>query len=116
MDLAAAIRPTRLWSFGEIVEKGPYRLDTSFLDRRDRRAVDTGGALVGGNVDPRSPHHITAGELVVDSVEPALRVLLGTAVQHALKRLERVHTLVPSYGASPKGTRLPQDIRYGRLI
>ena len=82
----------------------------------ERQYKENCESLVGGDVDPRSPHHVTTGELVVKSVEPASRVLLGAAVQHALKRLERVHTLVPSDGPSPTGTCVPRALRCGRLI
>ena len=85
---------------GELVEEGPHRLDTPLVDIGDRHAVDSGGALVGGNLDPRSPHHVTAGELVVEDMEPAFWVLLGTAVEHTLERLEGVHTLGPADGPS----------------
>ena len=60
--------------------------------------------------------YVTTGELVEEGMETALWVLLGTAVEHALERLERVHTLVPSDGASPKGTLLLRAVGCGRLI
>jgi hypothetical protein len=41
-----------------------------------------------GHVDPRLPHHVTAGELVVEGVKSPCSVLLGTAVEHALEGLE----------------------------
>jgi hypothetical protein len=101
---------------GEAVEEGFHCLDTPVGDRRDAHAVDSRGARVGGNADPCSPHHVTTGELVVEGMEAAFGVLLGAAVQHALERLELVHTLVPSDGASPKGTRLLRAFGCGRLI
>jgi hypothetical protein len=102
---------------GELIEEGPYRLDPPGFDTGDGNAVDAGGALVGGHVDPRSPHHVAAGELVVKGVEPTLRVLLGAAVEHSLERLEGVHTLVPSDGPSPKtGTAVLRAVGCARLM
>jgi hypothetical protein len=40
---------------GECVEEPAHPLDTLGLDVGDGLAVDAGGALVGGHVDPRSP-------------------------------------------------------------
>lgn len=73
--------------------------------------------MVGGYVDPRSPHHVTAGELVVEGVEPTLRVLLGAAVEHALERLEGVHSLGPADGPSRQsGTTALRALGCARLI
>ena len=41
-------------------------------DRRNADAVDAGGTLVGRHVDPRPPHHVAAGDLVVEGVEPSV--------------------------------------------
>jgi hypothetical protein len=116
--------PERLWPIGlgldlcgEIVEEGSYLLCAPVLDRGDGHAVDAGGTLVGGNVDPRPPHHVTAGELVVESMEATLRVLLGAAVKHALERLEDLHVLSPTDGPRPKsGTVVLRTLGCVRLI
>ena len=55
------------------------------FDVGDTHAVNTGGTLVSGHVDPGSPHHIAADEFVEEGVEPTYPVPLGTAIQHALK-------------------------------
>jgi len=40
---------------GEIIEEGPHSGRPISLDGVDADAVDTGGTVVGGHVDPRSP-------------------------------------------------------------
>jgi hypothetical protein len=113
------LRPIRLGFqlLGEIVEEDSYSFCAPVLDRRDGHAVDAGSAVVGGNVDPCSPHHVTADELVVKSVKPTFRVLLGTAVEHALERLESVHTLDPADGSGRElGTSPLRVSGCGRLI
>ena len=74
--------------FGECVEEGADPFCPPGFDRVDRDSVDAGRTLVGGHVDPRLPHHITAGELVVEGVESPCWILLGTAVEHTLEGLE----------------------------
>ena len=59
-----------------------------------------GAPPVGGHVDPRPPQHVAAGDLVVEGMEPTLRVLLGTAIEHALQGSNRVHTFGVSDGPS----------------
>ena len=63
-------------------------------------AVDTGGSLVGGHVNPRPPHHITAGELVEEGMEPTCSVLLGAAIEHTLKGSNGIQTFGLSDGPS----------------
>ena len=70
---------------GESIEKGPHRLGAPDFDIGDAHAVGPRGALVGGHVNPCSPHHIAAGELVEEGMEPTCPILLGAAIQHALK-------------------------------
>ena len=102
---------------GELVEEGPHPLCAPVLDRRDAHAVDAGSAVVGGNVGPCSPHHVTAGELVVKSVESTFRVLLGAAVEHALERLEGIHALGLTDRPRPhRGVDVLGSFRYVRLI
>jgi hypothetical protein len=90
-------RPDRL---GELVEERPHRLHAPGLDIGDAHAVDTRGATVGRHVAPRSPHHVAAGDLVEERMEPTLRILLGTAVQHALQGTNGVQAISPSDGPS----------------
>jgi hypothetical protein len=65
-------------------------------------SVESGQPHVGAHVAPRPPHHIAAGELVVKSVETTLRVLLGTAVKHALEGLKRIETLGATKRSGPQ--------------
>ena len=69
------------------------------FDGVDGDPVDAGCTLVPCHVDPRLPHHIPAGELVVEGVESTCRVLLGTAVEHALEGLEITDS--PGFGNVP---------------
>ena len=85
---------------GEFVEEGSHRLDTPGLDVGDAHAVDTGGALVGGHVNPRPPHHVAAGDLVEEGMEPTCAVLLGTAIEHALQSSNGIQTIGLSDGPS----------------
>jgi hypothetical protein len=64
--------------------------------------------MVGGHVDPRLPHHITAGELAVEGVESSCWILFGTAVEHALEGLETTDAFVP-------GTSLARSRHGGHL-
>lgn len=57
-------------------------------------------------VDPRSKHHVTAGELVIESMEPTCWVLLGTAVEHALEGLKITDTFVSRDISCPCWTML----------
>ena len=47
-----------------------------------------GAPWLVATLTPRLPHHITAGELVVEGVESPCWILLGTAVEHTLEGLE----------------------------
>ena len=66
----------------------------------DAHAVDSGSALVGGHVNPRPPHHVAAGDLVEEGVEPTCPVLLGTAVEHALQSSNGIQAIGLSDGPS----------------
>jgi len=46
------------------------------------------------------PHHITAGELIVESVETTFRILLGTAVQHTPQSLKLGKSIGSSHDPS----------------
>ena len=85
---------------GESIEKGPNRLCVPGFDIGDAHAVDPRGALVGGHVSPRSPHHVAAGELVEESVEATRPILLGAAIKHALKGSNGVQAISLSDGPS----------------
>ena len=85
---------------GERIEEPAHPLDALGLDVGDGLAVDAGSTLVGGHVDPRFPHHVAAGELVVKGMETTLWVLLGTAVEHALEGTNGVQAVGLSDGPS----------------
>ena len=85
---------------GESIEEGPHRLCSPGFDIGDAHAVDPGGALVGGHVNPCSPHHIAAGELVEESVEATCPILLGAAIKHTLKGSNGVQAVGLSDGPS----------------
>jgi len=102
---------------GERVEEGRDPFDPPGLDRVDRDPVDAGRTLVGGHVDPGLPHHVTAGELVVEGMESPYWVLLGTAVEHALEGLEITDAFFFRDLAGPcPGVVVAGDVGVGRLI
>ena len=59
------------------------------------------GALVGGHVNPRTPHHVPARGLVEQGMEPT--GWLGAAISHALRGPKGVQAREPLSG------RLPDD-------
>ena len=85
---------------GEAVEELAHPFCAPGFDVGDGHAVDAGGTLVGGHVDPRPPHHVAAGELVVEGMEPTLWFLLGTAVKHTLEGSNGVQAIGLSDGPS----------------
>ena len=87
------------------------------FDVGDGDAVDAGGTLVGGHVDPCPPHHVAAGELVVEGVEPTLWLLLGTAVEHALEGLKFGDAFELGHRLGPcAGVAVPSFVGAVRLI
>ena len=58
------------------------------------------GRPVGGHVNPRPPHHVAAGDLVEEGMEPTCAVLLGTAIEHALQSSNGIQTIGLSDGPS----------------
>src|SRR5512142_1644754 len=92
--------PARPHPFGEPVEKGPHRLHAPGLDSGDPHPVDPRSAAVGGHGAPRSPHHVAAGALVPQRVEPTFPVVLGTAVKHALQGTHGIQAIDLSNGPS----------------
>ena len=95
MDPSQRLRPIGTGSKfrDETVKEDPHRLGAPVFDIGDSYAVDAGGALVGGHVDPCPPHHVTAGELVEESMKATCAVLLGTAIEHALEGSNGVQTI-----------------------
>src|ERR687891_2642317 len=96
------LRPVRLGPQlgGQHIEERSHSSDALCGDGVDRDAIDTGRAGIGGHVDPRPPQDVAAGDLVVERMEPACGVLLGTAIQHALEGSNRVHALGAADGPS----------------
>jgi hypothetical protein len=87
VDPAQRSRAVRLVPqlLAEPVEERPHSHDATVGDRRDTHAVDAGSALVLGHLGPCPPQDVAAGDLVVEGVEAPVGLLLGAAIQHALK-------------------------------
>ncbi len=85
---------------GEVVEEGrhPGRLDTG-----DGDSVGAGRPSVGAHLVPGPFEDVAAGDLVEQGMEPAVRLLLGAAVQHALQGTNLVQAVGPRGGPSPHG-------------
>ena len=83
---------------GEIAEEGfhPGRLDLV-----DGHPIDAGRPSVGTNVVPGPFEDVAAGDLVEQGMEPAMRLLLGAAVQHALQGTDLVQAVGLRGGPSP---------------
>jgi hypothetical protein len=81
--------PTGTQSGGELVEEiaGPGDLDVI-----DGHAIDAGGPVVSTDLAPRPLQDIAAGDLVKEHVKTTIPILLSTAVKHALKGTNTVHT------------------------
>jgi hypothetical protein len=94
----------------EVTEEGchPGRLDLI-----NGHAIHAGRPSVGSHLLPGPPPDIAAGNLVVESMEPAVGLLLGAAVQHALQGTDLVQAVGPRGGPSPQaGThRIPPPAR-----
>lgn len=86
---------------GELVEEVA---NTVRDDVVDGDAIDARRAAVGTDLAPGPAHDVAAGDLVIQSVEAAIPVLLGTAVQHALESTNPVHALGVADGPSRYGT------------
>ena len=71
----------------------------------DGDAIDARRAAVSTDLAPSLPEHVAAGDLVIEGMEAAIPVLLGTAVEHALERTNPVHALGAADGPSRYGTR-----------
>src|SRR5919198_481750 len=82
---------------GELVEK---LADRGRRDVVDGDAIDAGGPAVGTDLAPSPPEHVAAGDLVIEGVEAAILVLLGTAVEHALESTNPVHAMGAADGPS----------------
>ena len=111
-------RPARLWDMnapqrprpvrsgtqlgGELVEKAAH---PGSHDIVDCDPIDARGSTVGTDLAPGPPEHVAAGDLVIERVEAAILVLLGTAVEHALESTNPIHTRGVADRPSRYGTR-----------
>ena len=98
MERPGLARPARLGDMHPPQRPGPIsarpqlrgeffkeRLHPGSLDVLSADAINPGRTLVGPHVIPRPPHHVAAGDLVKQGVEPTLGILLGTAIKHTLE-------------------------------
>jgi DNA invertase Pin-like site-specific DNA recombinase len=74
----------------EVLEEGCH---PGRLDLLDGHAIDAGCPSVGTNVVPGPFEDIAAGDLVEQGMEPAVGLLLGAAVQHALQGTDLVQAV-----------------------
>ena len=86
---------------GELVEEHAH---PRVHDVVDGDPIDARGSAVGTDLAPSPPEHVAAGDLVMEGVEAAILVLLGTAVEHALESTNPVHALGATDGPSRDGT------------
>jgi len=66
--------------------------DPGTLDLLDGHTINTGRSAVGTNLTPGSRHDVAAGDMVKESMETTILILLGTAVEHTLKGTNPVPT------------------------
>jgi len=64
-------------------------------------AINARSPAVSPNLTPRSAHNVAAGDLVKQSMETAILILLGTTVQHALETTNPV----PADGEADRSSR-----------
>jgi hypothetical protein len=90
-------------SVGELVEEVA---DPGALDLVDGHTIDTGCPVMSTDLAPGPAHDVAAGDLVKQSVETTITILLSTAVEHALKSTNPIHTQGAADGPSLQiGTR-----------
>jgi hypothetical protein len=82
----------------EVAEEGRH---PGRLHGVDGHPIGAGRPSVCSHLVPGPAQDVAAGDLVVQGMEPALGLLLGTAVQHALQRTGRVQAIGPRGGPSP---------------
>src|SRR4029453_1920733 len=94
----------------EVVEEGRH---PGRLDAFDGDPIPARRPMVGSPLAPGPPQDVAAGDLVEQGMEPADRLLLGAAVQHALQGTDLVQAIGPRGGPSPQaGThRIPPPAR-----
>src|ERR1019366_7662608 len=102
VDPAQRLRTVRLVRkrCSQSVEEHLHPIGAPVLDRRNGHAVDAGSTLVPCHLDPCPPQDVGAADLVVKGVETSSGILLGTAIEHALKGSDLVHLLGFADGSS----------------
>jgi hypothetical protein len=100
--------PKRLGPIGpdlQLPGKGLEEIaDPGALDLLDGHTIDAGRSAVSTDLAPGSPHDVAAGDLVKESMETTVPILLGTAVEHALKGTNPVHAQSVADRSSRFGT------------
>lgn len=89
--------PARLQLHSQSIEE----LDHSGLqDIIDGDTVDARSPLVHTDLSPCPPQHVAAGDFVEQGMEPSVRFLLGTSIQHSLESSDTIHTFGAADGPS----------------
>ena len=86
---------------GELIEELAH---PGVHDTADAHTIDARSSSVCTDLTPSLPEHVAAGDLVIDGMEAAILVLLGTAVEHALESTNPVHAQDAADGSSRYGT------------
>jgi hypothetical protein len=83
---------------GEVIEEGyhPGRLNSL-----DGDPIHAGRPSVGSHLVPGPEQDVAAGDLVEQGMEPAVGLLLGAAIEHALQGTDLVQALGRRGGPSP---------------
>ena len=87
---AAGVGAARPQLSGEFIEEDPHRLRSAGCDVGDADTIDAGSASIGGHVVPCPDYCVAAGDPVEHVMEMTFRILLGTAVEHALQSTKGV--------------------------
>ena len=87
---------------GELIEELTHPQGDHVVDGD---AINAGRTSVGTDLAPGPANDVAAGDLVIQSVEAAIPVLLGTAVEHALESTNLTHAHGAVDGPSRNGTR-----------
>jgi hypothetical protein len=83
---------------GELLQEGRH---PGRLNGLDGYPINAWRPSVGTDVPPCPPQDVAAGDLVVEGMETTARILLGTAVQHALQGTGRIQAIGLRGGPSP---------------
>lgn len=78
-------------------------VDPGLLDGVDRDPVRSRSPSVCTDLAPGPLQDVAAGDVLIQGMEAAVRVLLGTAVKHALQGSRFLHPFGPCNRARPRG-------------